>query len=634
MKGSGACMLTTMETWLRRSQRMVHKLALDPRIQCGARVAAWGGSGFFLSAASLSGGFQPMALGLVTAVTGWRALVAALGAAAGFRLFWGSAGLQGAVWAAAGCLMALLLGKGEQAERFPLLMPALTAVVTAVTGLAFLFFRRGSPLHLFFLRLCLAPVAAWFFRWMLARRDSVSEWVCGGIAVLALADLGPLGYGLAAVFAVGGSFPAAALAGLGLDLARVTPVPMSVVVCAAWFGRLIPFQEKWMRYGVPGLACLAVMGLCGIWDPKPLPGLVLGGIMGYFLPPRPETVHRQGELGIAQVRLEMTAGILARTQQLLLTVQEPGIDEGALLNRAVNRACGNCPAKETCVERLNLSRDCLENPLAFVCRRPWEIQGELLRAQERLRDLKADRQRRQEYRSALIQQYRFLSVYLQRLSDQLPRRGERLRAYYRLEASVRSRGKERSNGDRCLAFSGTGCRYYVLLCDGMGTGLGAAQEGQSTGELLRQMLTAGFPPEHAFRSVNSLLALRGQAGAVTLDLAEIRLDSGRVSLYKWGAAPSYLHGARGTEKIGTAGPPPGLSMEDARETVYRLSLRRGEMLILVSDGAEIGEILRRGNVGPMPPGELAQWLLEKSGAGGEDDATVAVLRLSSRRMST
>ena len=634
MKGSGESMLTTMETWLRRSERMVHKLALDQRIQSGARVAAWGGSGFFLSAVSLSGGFQPLALGLITAVTGWRALVTALGAALGYQIFWGSAGIQGTVWAAAGCLLAVLPGKEERMEVFPLLIPALTAVMTAVTGLAFLFFRRGSPLQLFFLRVLLAPVAAWFFRRTIAHRDSVSEWVCGGIGVLALAPLGPLGYGMAAVFSVWGSFPAAAMAGLGLDLARVTQVPMSVVICGAWFGRLIPFRERWMRCAVPMLACLGVMGLCGTWDLKPLPGLVLGGTVGYLLPPRPESVRRQGELGIAQVRLELTAGILARTQQLLLEVQEPRIDEGALLNRAVNRACGNCPAREHCVERLNLSTQCLQNPMGFVCRRPWEIQGELLRAQERLRDLKADRQRRQEYRSALIQQYRFLSVYLQRLSDQLPRRGERIQAYYRLEVSSRSRGKERSNGDRCLAFPGAGCRYYILLCDGMGTGLGAAQEGQSTGELLRQMLTAGFPPEHAFRSVNSILALRGQAGAVTLDLAEVRLDSGRVSLYKWGAAPSYLLGARGTEKIGTAAPPPGISMEDARETVRRLSLRRGEVLILVSDGAEIGEILRRGNVGPMPPGELAQWLLEKSGAGGEDDATVAVLRLTPRRMST
>ncbi len=634
MKGSGESMLTTMETWLRRLERMVHKLALDQRIQSGARVAAWGGSGFFLSAVSLSGGFQPLALGLITAVSGWRALVAAMGAALGYQIFGGSAGIQGTVWAAAGCLLAVLPGKEERMEAFPLLIPALTAVMTAVTGLLFLFFRRGSPLQLFFLRVLLAPVAAWFFRRTITHRDSVSEWVCGGIGVLALASLGPLGYGLAAVFSVWGSFPAAAMAGLGLDLARVTQVPMSVVICGAWFGRLIPFREKWMRCAVPVLSCLGVMGLCGIWDLMPLPGLVLGGAIGYLLPPRPESVRRQGELGIAQVRLELTAGILARTQQLLLEVQEPRIDEGALLNRAVNRACGNCTAREHCVERLNLSTQCLQNPMGFVCRRPWEIQGELLRAQERLRDLKADRQRRQEYRSALIQQYRFLSVYLQRLSDQLPRRGERIQAYYRLEVSSRSRGKERSNGDRCLAFPGAGCRYYILLCDGMGTGLGAAQEGQSTGELLRQMLTAGFPPEHAFRSVNSILALRGQAGAVTLDLAEVRLDSGRVSLYKWGAAPSYLLGARGTEKIGTAAPPPGISMEDARETVRRLSLRRGEVLILVSDGAEIGEILRRGNVGPMPPGELAQWLLEKSGAGGEDDATVAVLRLTPRRMST
>ena len=105
------------------------------------------------------------------------------------------------------------------------------------------------------------------------------------------------------------------------------------------------------------------------------------------------------------------------------------------------------------------------------------------------------------------------------------------------------------------------------------------------------MLSAGFPPEHAFRSLNALLVLRGQAGAVTLDLAELRLDSGRVFLYKWGAAPSYLLRKSGTEKIGTATPPPGLDLGHARETVEKLSLRRGEVLILVSDGVRIGEVL-------------------------------------------
>jgi len=627
-------MITTMENYLLRGQRKLHKLALDPVIQSGARAAAYTGSGFLLSAAGLYGAFQPLAMGLVCALTGWRALLAALGAMAGYRIFWGSAGLQGVVWAAAGCLLALVLGKGKHAEAYPLLLPALAAVATAFSGLAFLFFRRDALLSLFFLRLCLAPVSTWFFRYSASRRDSLTGWILGGIALLALARVGPTGYAAAGIYAVWASFPAAVIAALGLDLARVTPLPMSVVVCIAWLGRLIPFRDRWMRFFTPGAACLAAMGLCGTWDFAPLPGLVLGGMIGFLLPPRVDSIHRRGTTGIAQVRLELTAGVLAQTQRLLLEVTPSDIDEGALLNRAINRACGCCPSRENCEERVRLCTEYLQNPTAFVCRRPWEIQGELLRAQERLRDLKADRQRQQEYRFALVQQYQFLSVYLQRLADQLPRKGERIQSWYRLEVSARSRGKERACGDRCLAFPGTGCRYYVLLCDGMGTGLGAAQEGQSAGQLLQQMLTAGFPPEHALRSINSILALRGQAGAVTVDLAEVRLDSGRVALYKWGAAPSWIWRAKGSEKIGTASPPPGIHLEGARESVNRLSLRRGEMLILVSDGAEIGEFLHRREFTPLPPGELAEWLLKECTGPGEDDATVAVLRLMPRRLST
>jgi len=83
-----------------------------------------------------------------------------------------------------------------------------------------------------------------------------------------------------------------------------------------------------------------------------------------------------------------------------------------------------------------------------------------------------------------------------------------------------------------------------------------------------------------------------------------------------------------TEKIGTAGPPPGLSVRDARETVERLSLRRGEMLILLSDGVDGEAALRRiRNAASLPPGELAAKMLEYGARSSEDDATVAAVRL-------
>jgi stage II sporulation protein E len=161
----------------------------------------------------------------------------------------------------------------------------------------------------------------------------------------------------------------------------------------------------------------------------------------------------------------------------------------------------------------------------------------------------------------------------------------------------------------------------------MGTGLGAAQEGCTAADLLRQLLTGGFPPEYALRSLNSLLALRGRAGAVTVDLAQISLATGTVDLYKWGAAPSWVLRREGAEKIGTVGPPPGISVGDYRETVDRLSLRRGETLILSSDGLDAEGVLRTEEVGPAaPPGELAAYILERGGRSG-DDATCAVVRL-------
>ena len=641
-------MMVTIETYARRWRAATKKLLADPRARILGSVAAHFFAGALSSAASLARHCQPLAMGLLCAFTGWQALVMALGACAGYLLFWGPAGYQGLVWIGLALPVALILGRRQIVHESVYLMSAIGALIVSASGLFFqIFLQDKTPVAVYLLRVALGAVSARLFYLVRDHRDSVADWLAEGIAVLALAQIAPvsgfsLGFVAAGLLAAGGALPAAALAGLALDVSQITTTPMTGVLCLAYLCRMIPYGRKWIPYAAPAASYLLVMKLGGFTDFLPVLGLAAGGTAAILLPPKPELSPRRGETGMAQVRLELMAGVLAQTQQLL--VESPGIpvDEDAVLMRAQERACGGCPCRKTCRERLeSLPRALLHRPmmdttsLPLSCKKPGRLILELRRSQEQLRAIRADRDRQAEYRAALVQQYQFLSLFMQELSDQLPRRAQRQYPKFQAEVTVRSCSREADNGDRCIWFAGTQCRYYVLLCDGMGTGIGAAQEGQTAASLLRQMLTAGFPAEHALRSLNSLLALRGRAAAVTVDLAEVRLDTGRVTVYKWGAAPSLLLSGTLIEKIGTAGPPPGLSVTDGRETVERLSLRRGEMLVLLSDGVDRERVLRGSTLHTqLPPGELAAEILERGAGSADDDATVVVISLSSGALPT
>ena len=622
-----------VEAYLRRGKRSLQRLARDPKVRSVGAVAAYGGSGFLMSAASVGGFAQPLAMGLICATTGWRTLVMALGAMAGYPTFWGSAGNQGIVWSAAGGLLALLVGKKEESREQPLMIPAIAAFLTAVAGLSFHFLvGEKTPAAVYGLRIALAFFSGVLFTQCSRCRDAVTDWLAGGVAVLALARvrLGGLCLGgiAAGMLAVGAPFPAAVVAGLGLDLAQITPLPMTAVLCLACFLGMIPFDKRWQHYACPGFACLMLMAVCGIWDMGMLPGLALGGALGAWLPPNASHPRRRGETGAAQVRLEVGAALLQQLQQTVQQIPLPEQDTEGLLERVKARACATCPAAKGCTQRENLTAALLQHPLEADCKKQGRLVPELRRAGEQQRLWKADRFRRQEYREALQQQYGFLSDYLRAMADRLPRSAKHQEAQFRVEASARTRGKERANGDRCISFPGPECRYFLLLCDGMGTGVEAAREGEWAAKLLRSLLSAAFPAEHALRWLNSLLALRGCAGAVTVDLAELQLDTGHAVIYKWGAAPSWVLTRSGAEKIGTATPPPGISVGESRETAVKLSLRRGEVLMLLSDGVDGEAIQRLSDLSPdLPPGELAAKLLEMGSGRAEDDATAAVVKL-------
>ena len=611
----------------------------------GGRLAGslglWFAGGFCLAAASIARSFQPLALALVCAGRGgWRAAAAALGGALGYLWFWGAGAGQAVLWMLLGLPVSLLLGDRGISRRQILMLPACAAVVVSGSGVLMLF-RWGdqTPVPIYLLRVGLALGATLVFRLWLERRGSWADWLAQGLFVLSLGqiDLGWINLGSLAAGWLGsqGALASAVLAGLRLELASPRNSGMTGALCLGFCLRLIPRKPKWLDIAAPALAWGAVMALSGRLNPDPLPGLLLGGAARMLLPGlgKLEPKRRRGEAAVAQLRLEqMALGLRHMEQSLLLTAPVPP-DRAAVAERCQRAACDICPERRGCRGRLEpLPEKLLEQPglgeddLPKGCRKPGRLLHELRRGQEQLRRMKGDRRRLESYQCAARDQYGFLADFLQALSEELGERREYRPPRYQPEVAMSTRSHREENGDKCIWFPGTGNDYYVLLCDGMGTGAGAARESREAAQLLERLLRSGFPAEYALRSLNSLAVLRELGGCTTVDLVRLQLDTGKGTLYKWGAASSYLLKNGQLRKIGTASPPPGLSVH-ARETVDRLSLGGGEVLILLSDGAGEDMLLRTPWSAPEPsPGALAAAILERGALEG-DDATVAVIRL-------
>ena len=636
--------MSSIQAVFRQGQHRLRRWALNPNVHISLRLAAHFLSGFVLSAASLGHAPQPLAMGLVCACSDWSAVAVAAGGSIGYLVFWASAGQQGLLWILGGLVGALLVGESRIAGRTPFLLSALAGLVVSSSGVIFqTWMADTTTVPIYLLRVVLGAASTELFLRVIRGRNPILEWLTCGVAVLALAQIVPLpsfglGFLAAGALAVSGAFPAVAMAGLALDLAQVTPVSMTAVLCGSFLFRFLPKYPQKLSVCMPTVVYIIISALRGSFDPSPLFGLLVGGVAGLFLPPASKVAHRRGETGAAQVRLEMAAGVLSQTEQILLEAPEIPVDEDALVARAAERACAGCPCRKNCKDSRRIGQlpglllhKTLLTPeeLPIICRKSGRFLAELHHSQEHLRSIQADRERQKEYRAAVLQQYQFLGEYLQDLSDQLSRRTAEQKPFYQPQVHIFGNRPEAENGDRCLLFAGPGLKYYVLLCDGMGTGIGAVHEGKTAAQMLKRLLTAGYPAEHALRSLNSLCALRDRAGAVTVDLAELHLDTGKAVLYKWGAAPSYLVTQVGAERVGVAGAPPGLSVTDYRETTERISLRREELLLLVSDGVGQEDALqccRQQTTRDVHA--LATAILECAEQSGQDDATVVAIRLS------
>lgn len=210
---------------------------------------------------------------------------------------------------------------------------------------------------------------------------------------------------------------------------------------------------------------------------------------------------------------------------------------------------------------------------------------------------------------------------------------------FQARAGVAALSKEGQtvSGDGGNWFRDRDGRLWVVLCDGMGSGPGAAGQSHLALRLLEDFLKAGVGADIALATLSNALALRGESelGFTTIDLLGMDLFSGECRSYKLGAAPTYLRLGGRVKKLSGGSLPAGLEFgQESRPDVRSFSLAPEDMAVMVSDGVSDGEgddwlwQLIRDFRGERPK-ELATRILQSS-SGGKDDRTVIVLQLKRR----
>ncbi len=634
------------------------KLLLRPKNAVGLKNALWGKlrtgallmlCGFVLSGASLFSKPLPLAACLVAAMPmGVQPFCAAFGAILGYFLRCEAS--FAAEYTALTLLMlaAVAVFQGTRLPALRWFMPSMTACVCAVLGGVSIL---GGEVQISFLTaktLIAAACTAGFQRSFSGNRRAgvllTAVFIAGLSGITDMFDLAI--FAACAVCAASGEIKTAAFVGLALDLtggygrcalpALVLPALLcdrlserDRGLCAASF-LLLP-NAVFLCFGelTIQLAAASAMGVLGAM-------LLKRFCPEMFSVSSPEKAEDRMEAA-AQV-LEMLSLQLPRE---VGTICPSEADE--IYDAAAERVCRCCPRFHHCwQQRAAQSYEALSSAAHRIIERGvaqtedfaqefrsqcCHFEGFVLAVNQELEGMLYRRRYRmllRESRQVLAQQMTYLAEYLRTTQELCDRT-----AFMPL-VGVCALGKSGKtvSGDRGAYFYGANADFFVLLCDGMGNGEEAAVDSAQTVKILQKLLKSGFAPLSALKILNGTEILRGASCYTTVDLLHIDLNSAMAKLYKWGAAPTYLRHFDTVKTLGTANTPPGVSVSDEPEQ-YTFCLKREEMLVLASDGADgqqVEETLAA--YSGSSPGELAALLA--GSASGEDDMTAVTVCLRLR----
>lgn len=150
--------------------------------------------------------------------------------------------------------------------------------------------------------------------------------------------------------------------------------------------------------------------------------------------------------------------------------------------------------------------------------------------------------------------------------------------------ATRSRSGEEVAGDSYVSRTLPGGRHVLALSDGMGSGVSAMQESQAALRLMVESLRAGYTRAQALDVVNALMLMcTGREMYATMDLCVCDLHTGETAFEKLGACASYVVRDGEVRAIGADTLPVGV-LPDVESTSLRMTLRPGDVVILLTDG--------------------------------------------------
>ncbi len=193
-------------------------------------------------------------------------------------------------------------------------------------------------------------------------------------------------------------------------------------------------------------------------------------------------------------------------------------------------------------------------------------------------------------------------------------------------------------GDTVCEFEGCDDKYYSLISDGMGAGREAAFTSRICSMFLEKMLAAGNRCETSIKLLNSFMSERdGRARSecsATVDLLELDLLSGSMSIVKSGAAPTYIKRGGNCFKLQAKTVPLGIiDTPDAQR--LRFSAEEGDLVVMVSDGVTqsredcVWLVSMLTSEWSDDTAEMAKRIAERARKeGSDDDISVAIVKIS------